>query len=437
MQGFFRFILGMSLGCGLLWTSSLQAETQALESKQPFENKLSLENALSIAIEDSPRLQEISARYEAAKQRPDQAGALPDPTLTLGLISLPTDSFDLDQEAMTQLQVGIKQPLPWLSKRRLAESSARFDAQATGEELAEARNRLLRDVAQAWWALYFLDHSLAVVAENQQRLREFNQITQSRYRVGKGLQQDVLQAQLELSNLLERELVLTSQRRVVVATLNTLLAQPAEKMIELSGNETPELPELPPLQSLINQALQQRPLLRQRQLQVKAARDRQELARKGLLPDLTLGAAYGYRQDAPSGADRADLFSVTLGIKLPLYANSKQHREIAQRGAELMAKKDALYSTQLDIRSEVVQSIATYERTQQQLELLEQGIIPQSKQTVLSMLSGYQVGKVDFTALVRSQLMLNNVQLQYWKAVVDGQRALVKLKAALGGEFDE
>jgi hypothetical protein len=37
---------------------------------------------------------------------------LPDPKVSLGIMNLPTDTWDLDQEGMTQLKVGVSQMFP-------------------------------------------------------------------------------------------------------------------------------------------------------------------------------------------------------------------------------------------------------------------------------------------------------------------------------------
>jgi len=423
-----RGICSLILAMGLFPLASFAAPTTP---------PLSLPIAQQQALADSPRLAQIEARYRAAQQLPAQAGSLPDPTLNLGLLSVPTDGFALDQEAMTQLQLGIVQPIPWFGKLSLAQSVASLGVQASAEEVTEARNGLQRDVARSWWTLFFLDHALAVVEQNLQRLREFNRIAQSRYRVGEGLQQDALQAQLELSTQLEQRLVLQGQRRVAQAQLNALLAQPAENPIELADPGPLDLAPLPQLSTLIDTALRDRPRMRQQRLMLDAADEKQALARKGLYPDLTLGAAYGYRQDAPNGRSRADLLSVTLGIKLPLYAASKQQREIDQRGAERIAQQQALYDTQLAVRSEVVQASSDYQRAREQAALLQQGMLPQARQTVASMLSGYQVGKVNFSTLIRAQLQVNRIQLQYWQALRDAQQARANLSAAVGVTIDE
>lgn len=413
-----RFMLLLSLSCGALNSASA--------------NLLSLADAEQSALAGSPLLAEIQARLEAAQEVPEQLGALPDPVLTLALLSVPTDGYSLDQEAMTQLQVGFSQAIPWPSQRRLSRSTAEQQVKATAAELQEARNALRRDIHLSWWSLHFIDRSLTVVEDNLQQLRQFNQIAQSRYRVGQGLQQDALQAQLQLSAQLEQRLLLQGRRRTVEAQLNALLARPESGPLALAEVVAVAGIELPALERLLATALQKRPLLAQKQRLVDAARDRQALARTGLLPGLTLGAAYGYRQDAPNGSSRADLVSINLGIKLPLYAGAKQQRQIGQRGADLIGFQAGLRAAQLQVRSAVVQASSNYQQAQQQASLLEQGMIPQSKQTLASMLSGYQVGKVDFSALIQAQLMVNRLQLQYWKAISEGQMALASLNFAVG-----
>ena len=68
----------------------------------------------------------------------------------------------------------------------------------------------------------------------------------------------------------------------------------------------------------------------------------------------------------------------------------------------------------------------------QQFLLFGSGILPQARQTVASMLAGYQVSEVDFLNLVRSQITLFDYELRYWKALSDSRLALAQLEAAVG-----
>ncbi|MCW8887246.1 MAG: hypothetical protein OQK12_18640, partial [Motiliproteus sp.] len=44
---------------------------------------------------------------------------------------------------------------------------------------------------------------------------------------------------------------------------------------------------------------------------------------------------------------------------------------------------------------------------------------------------------VDFSALIQEQLMVNRLQVQFWKTVTDTQIALAALEAAVGIELDK
>jgi outer membrane protein TolC len=86
------------------------------------------------------------------------------------------------------------------------------------------------------------------------------------------------------------------------------------------------------------------------------------------------------------------------------------------------------------VMADIASNITDYQRAQQQLSLFTTGILPQARQTVQSMLAGYQVSEVDFLNLVRSQVTLLNYELQYWKSLTESYQALARLQASIGKE---
>ena len=166
-------------------------------------NFLKLQSALSIAVQNNPSLAQIQARSEAIAAIPSQVGTLPDPVISFNALNLPVDTFDLAQENMTHMQGGISQAFPFPGKLALREQTADYEAEAALHDVTEARWLLLRDVKKTWWVLFYLDRSLEIIIANQNLLRQFVAIAQTKYVVGEGLQQDVLLAQLELSKLLD------------------------------------------------------------------------------------------------------------------------------------------------------------------------------------------------------------------------------------------
>ena len=395
---------------------------------------LGLQAALDLAVQDNPGLAEMKARSEAMAQIPSQVGSLPDPVISFNALNLPVDTFDTAQENMTQLQGGISQAIPFPGKLALREQAANLEAEAAAFDVTEARWRLLRDVKKLWWALVYLDKALNIIRLNQDLLRQFVEIAQTKYEVGEGLQQDVLLAQLELSKLFDNELTLIGARENTQAQLNALLNQAANTPIRIDSKIDEQLPTLLAETELYKQAEAYRALLAATRKKIDAAQSRLDLAKKDYYPDFKLGAYYGGRDNTLAGQERADFLSLRLSMSVPLYFSTKQDKAVAQRNRELVQRKYALQDEWNRVRQDISRAVSDFRRFKNQTVLFNSGIIPQARQTVASMLSGYQVDKVDFLNLVRSQITLYNYEIQYWKVLTQANQALAQLSAMIGKE---
>ncbi len=391
--------------------------------------RLFLEKAIALATANNPSLAAIDARAKALAEIPDQVEALPDPVLSVNLANLPLDSFSFTQEGMTQFQVGIAQALPYPGKLALRSKVAAFNANAARSEVDERRLQLVRDVKTVWWNIYYLDRALQVIARNQVLLEQFVNVAEVRYTVGRGLQQDILLAQLEFTKLSDSAIRINNLRENEVIRLNVLQDKPVTNSIHLPDSVDDSLPTLMTVELLQQQSEAAHPALTAQRERIEAARSRVDLAKKDYAPDFKVGAAYGLR-----GGSRADLGSIMFSMNLPLYTGSKQDRAVDQRNAEWIQQKYKLHEQHNQISMKVQQAITDYRRSGERTQLFQQEIIPQARQTVDAMLAGYQVGKVDFLNLVRSQTQLYDYETQYWKAFSSANQALARLVAAVGKE---
>ncbi len=398
---------------------------------------LSMQDAVAAVVENNPSLAEMQARYEALAEIPSQLGTLPDPVLSLNALNLPTDSFSVGQEAMTQMQIGIGQVMPFPGKLALKEGASEYEAQAAGHSVDEMRLQLVRNAKSSWWQLYFLDRALDVVASNQDLLRQFIQVAKTKYEVGDGLQQDVLLAQLELSKLFDQEIKLQAFRRNQAIRLNVLMDTPPDDVLVLPEKVGTNMPDVLDENKLYQQAEIVRPLLKQKENDINAAQSRLELARKEFYPDFKLGVAYGNRSGdnpLPRGGSRADFLSVMFSVNMPIYQKRKLDKAVSQRSLELRKTRNSFRDKWAVVRSEISSATTDYIQARELFVLFKSGIVPQAKQTVSSMLAAYQVSEVDFLNLVDSQVTLLNYEVQYWKALTEANQALARLVAAVGKE---
>ncbi len=413
-----KYNLVFVIFCFLLLTNAAQATEPLL-----------LDEAVNRALATNPGLAVIDARAKALGEIPSQLETLPDPVLSINIANLPLENLSFDQEGMTQLQIGISQALPYPGKLALRAEVAQQMATAATADVEEKRLQLVRDVKSVWWNLFYLDRALEVIARNQVLLGQFVNVAETRYTVGRGLQQDILLAQLELSKLSDSTLRVRNRRENEVIRLNVLMDQPITNSVLLPIVVDESLSILSQPEVLLKQAdVTRARLVAQTQL-VGAAHSRVGLAKKDYLPDFKLGAMYGLR-----GGERADLGSIKFSTNLPLYTGSKLSRAVDQRNAEWMQQKYHLQDQRQLVASQVFRAISDYERSVERTQLFQKEIIPQARQTVDAMLAGYQVGKVDFLNLVRSQTTLYNYETQYWKALSMANQALARLTAAVGEE---
>lgn len=432
-----RMINTLLITLFLLSAEQLSAKQVNMHSASEYD-VLTEQNAIALALANNPNLAQIKARYEAMKSIPSQVGTLPDPILTLGAMNFPTDSFDRSQEGMTQLQIGVSQAFPFPGKLSLKEDIAEFEAKAAYYDVAEMRLLLTKNVSNKWWQLFYLDRAIETVDKNQALLKQFIEVAKTKYTTGKGLQQDVLLSQLELSKLINHKIQIVALKATQIIQLNILMDITPRSPITLANKLSFNQPHLLAEEQLYQLAIRSRPLLQKHKQLISAANSRLDLAERDYYPDFNIGVTYGDRigqNSQPMGGDKADLFSIKLGIKIPLFASTKQSYRVKQRISEQFKSKYAYLDESNQVKADIARYITDYRRSEQQRSLFETGILPQARQTVQSMLVGYQVSEVDFLNLVGSQVTLFNYELQFWQSVSQSNQALASIQASIGKEY--
>jgi len=84
------------------------------------EQPLTLKEASSLALSADPWLSGSVYREQALSDEAVAVGTLPDPKINLAAANFPTDGFDINQEPMTQLLVGVTQMFPRGDTRALS-----------------------------------------------------------------------------------------------------------------------------------------------------------------------------------------------------------------------------------------------------------------------------------------------------------------------------
>ena len=411
----------------LLLAASISSAAAQRPTSAPDTAALTSLESVYRALQASPRVRAADARADAAEARIASVSRPPDPQLQLGFMNRSLPGLGLsDPLGMTQLQ--LMQMIPFPGKLGLASGVAQAQSDAQRALATDVRWDVRARAAMAYYEIAMLDRTLVVAAETQRLVRNLAETSRSMYGVGAGRQADVLRAQVEVARMDEEIVRMRVERESAVARLNALLDRNAARPVEATA--MPIFPEhLPPLERLVEEAQQSRPMVKAGEAEVRAAASAVRLARREIWPDLQVGVQYGQRP-MDGGTDR--MASLMLGINLPVFARSRQFA--MRREAEamhLMATAD-LDEMRADTRGRVGQLYAAVERSRRLSALYRTTIIPQSEAATASAMSAYRVGGIDFMTLLDNQMTTNRYRQATYLLEAEHGQALAELEMLLG-----
>ena len=390
-----------------------------------------LPDLIEEGINNNPDLLASYQNWQADLAKIPQAGALPDPQLSLNLLNLPVNTFELNQEPMTGKQIALMQMFPFPGKQGLREDIAKSAADISRDKNLELKNQLIKNIKQTYYDIFFIDRFLETVQKNRGVLQDFIRIAQSKYSVGKGLQQDVLKAQVEFSKLEDKSITLTQKRQAATARLNALLNRPAGTPLGKTIVPEPDSLNLDFAQ-LQNLANENRPLLQAWNSMFQQSGKKVSLAKKEYLPDFKLGIAYTQRDKLENGMGGIDYLSGLFSVDIPLYFWRKQNKKVEETRYNQDMVQQSYRNVQNQVYADLDKSLSDVEKNYRLLELYKSGIIPQATQSLNAAIAGYQTNKVDFLTLLNNQLTLFNFELDYYRFLSDYRKGIADLEAATG-----
>jgi len=368
----------------------------------------------------NPSVQAMVAAWRAAAQRYPQVIALDDPMLD---VSVGPGSWN-DPSVESAYMVMASQKFPWHGKRRLRGEMANWEANGAASEIQDVQLRLAETARLAFYDYFAAHRELALNEENLRETREFRDTAESKLRANLVTQQDVLQAEVELSLLDKRRNELDRQARVAAARINTLLHRDALYPLPPPPEHLGDLEDGPSVEQVVAEAVQRRPDLSALAAQIQADNAALRLAYKEYYPDVELYAKYdAFWQEDPLRS------AVGVNVNLPL---NQSRRSAAVCEAQFrVQKRQAEYQRFVDeISNEVYASHERILESRRTLALYNESILPAAEKNVASARAGYASGKVDFLRLIEAQRQLIELREQEVETLADYHRRLAELRRA-------
>lgn len=397
---------------------------------QPSATGLTLEEAVALAHQNDPWLRADHLKQQALRAQSDAVDTLPDPMLSLGILNLPTNSFTLNQEPMSQIKLGVTQAFPRGDSRGIERKQLELLARQHPYLREDRRAQVKVTVAQLWLDAYSAQQSIKLLAQERSLFEQLSQFVQASYSSaqGKTRQQDLLRAQLEISALEDRLVNLQQKQDRAMAEIMKWLnidyqsAPPLARDVELVLNEQPPpsklFPKAWPLLENISQrqrlvdVLAAHPAVLAFDQRIAASYTGVKLAKQKYAAQWAVNAGYAYRADDQLGGNRADLLSLGVSVEMPLFGTTRQDKQVQSSKLNAEALKTEKRLLLRNMLAELDGSYRQYQRLAQRSSLFSDSILPQMHELAEASLTAYTNYDGDFTEVIRARIAEFNGRME-------------------------
>ncbi|MEM9831331.1 MAG: TolC family protein [Bacteroidota bacterium] len=417
---------GKLLNClvGVLLTSNLQ-----LLVSYPLRAQDQLASYIKIATQNNPRLQALLKEYQASLEEIPQAGALPDPQLTLATFLLPVETRVGAQRA----SVAVSQMLPWFGTLNAQEQVAAERAKIKLYQLEDAKQELFQRIKTTYNELYYLQAATKITRENLTILGSFKELARVNFEGAQTGFTDVLRAEIEEEALRNKLQYLEESYEPLVKQFEQLLNQNLIKPLSLPDSiGTEEL--LITKDSVFQVILANNPQLEALRHEVQAYQGQANVVEKMGLPSFTLGGSYvniAPRTDTevPDNGRDAVLFP-QVGIRLPVYRKKYDALETQaqlQREATLLREE----SRQDQLRTQVENLYRDYRDAQRRV-VMNRRLVDLARRTLSLLQTEFTTGEADFEEVIQIERQLLDYQLQLERAKVERNNYVYQVHYLMG-----
>ncbi|MGH9554583.1 MAG: TolC family protein [Terriglobales bacterium] len=405
------------------------APSQTAESREAA--VVQLQDLIQELAQRNPEVRAAQFRFEAASKRPLQVSTLPDPRISYVDLGVGHPFSALNVSDFAYRGVGVAQEVPFPGKLALAGEEARKEA--AGEE-ALLRTTLLDVISRlklAYYEWFAVSKAIEITNRNRELMERFERIARARYAVGKGIQQDVLKAQVELSGLAQQLEVLQQRRGSLEAQINALLNRPASTLLGRPADVKRSTFDLE-LNALLEEVTRNSPRLQSRKLVVEGRKVGVDRAKKEYFPDFNFG--FEWQRSANVAGD---YYMVRAEARVPLYFWRKQRLGVEEAKARLQEAEQNQQATLQELLFSAKDRYLVAKTSERLLALYEAGIIPQAALSLESATAGYEVGNVDFLTLINNFTTLLNFEMQYYEELARHEQALSRLEPLVARQMTQ
>lgn len=389
-------------------------------------NALTLDQCLSIAVQQNPLVLSSMHQYKAYLARVNQAKAFAQPSLNWDS-DLQPKLFNFGKSG--EWYFGISQEIEFPGKRSIRGKIASKKASEFLQDIELLKLDLVFQVKQAFYNLLLSQEKLKYAQQNLGLAQDYLQKAELKYEAGDVAKVEALRARVESSKAANEVRSASNDVRLTKATLNFLLARKKYSPLEIQGNLKRAPIDLNE-DDLIARALSFRPEVKR----INMGLEREKLTKKqgymSYLPDFELGV------NKHRIIGEGEFWDFTLSFPIPLFFWQPKRGEIAEAEANIQALKRDVEHLQNAITLEVEEAYMNAVTVNNQIRLFEEEILTQAEEVYNMFLFSYQEGEIGGIELIEARRTLIEARTSYADALFNYGVAIAALEKSIGQKLE-
>ncbi|WP_298674350.1 TolC family protein [uncultured Sphingomonas sp.] len=367
-----------------------------------FAGPLTFDAALRQAKNNAPSIRAKTLGVDAARSARGAAGALPDPTLAVGIDSFPISgplAFEPQRDDFTMARVGVSQDIPNLAKRHAQQARADSDIRAAEAGTAVEARTVEVEAALAWINLAYAERRLAALDDLLARLQRVVGSTSSAVASGNARPAQTLAGQQAIAALQDRRSELVSN-----------VARARAALIRWTGDPAPEIagpiPDFAIDGATLRASLDRQPTIRMIDAEAGQADADVRMADAGRRSDFGVNLAY-QRRDPRFG----DYVSAGVTVSLPFFTRNRQSALIAEAqanaGRVAAQREAALRALAADLDADIADHVMHHEQWMRARDTLQ----PLAEERVRLETASYGAGRASLVDVADAYAALADATL--------------------------
>jgi outer membrane protein TolC len=409
---------------------------------------LSLAQAVQIAVENNrpvnmAKLDIVKSKWEVAQTKTKRFPAITtylfaSVDITNPTFTFPADLFDNQQPQKLKLSNGITgtasvqvaQPLSQLYQIHLAVREQELSTDLATQQYRGQRQSIVSSVKQAYYAALQTESALEATQSLVKQYEETDRVATQYLGQESVLKSDSLEAKAKLAQSRYQVVQLRDTLQTQKEQLNELLARDLDTPFR-----TEQVPPITPaemdLKTARSTALQQRPEVKEAEIDTHRAEYDRKLSRAKYIPDV--GAAIHYLDPINTAFLPQNILSAGLELKWDPFDWGGRRDEVKQKDVSIQQSNYQLQETQAQVMLDVDNTFRKLQESRSLLEVSQAGR-DAANEKLREISDQFKHSAVLMRDLLQQQAAVANAEHEYEQSLLSFWNAKAAFEKALGEE---